>query len=54
MDHYTSQLKDYMNQSVLTAGIPLPYWNLEFLSHTTFHEHAMIVVMDLYYNDFDA
>ena len=42
-----------MNNNVLSAGIPLPYWNLEFLTHTTFHPHAAIIVLDLFYNDED-
>jgi len=33
--------------------VPLPYWNLEFLTKFTFHPHAMIVVMDVFYNSMD-
>ena len=53
LDHYCEQYIPYINRHVLGPGIPLPYWNLEFLTHTTFHPHAMIVVMDLFYNDED-
>ena len=36
---------------ILSSGVPLPYWNLEFLTKFTFHPHAIIVVMDIFYND---
>lgn len=42
--------KQVFNQ-VLSAGIPLPYWNLSFLTEFTFHPHALIVVMDIFYNN---
>ena len=51
--HYSEQYLSYVNNNVLASGIPMPYWNLEFLTHTTFHPHAAIVVMDLFYNDGD-
>ena len=51
--HYCEQYIVYLNENVLASGIPLPYWNLEFLTHTTFHPHAAIVVLDLFYNDGD-
>jgi len=41
----------WMNQYVLQAGIQLPYWNLEYLTRLTFYPHAMISVIDLYYNE---
>ena len=53
LGHYCEVYKPYINKHILGPGIPLPYWNLEFLTHTTFHPHAMIVVMDLFYNDGD-
>ena len=53
LDHYSGEYIPYINSQILGPGIPLPYWNLEFLTHTTFHPHAMIVVMDLFYNDED-
>ena len=43
----------FFNDQVLAKGIPLPYWNLEFLSKFTFHPHALIVVMDVFYNNMD-
>lgn len=36
---------------ILSSGVPLPYWNLEFLTKFTFHPHAVIVVMDVFYNN---
>lgn len=39
---------------VLQKGIPLPYWNLSFLTQFTFHHHAMLVVMDIFYNNLDV
>ena len=39
---------------VLATGVPLPYWNLEFLSKFTFHPHAVLVVMDVFYNQIDG
>ena len=46
--------QDFFNNKVLSTGIPLPYWNLEFLTKFTFHPHAMLVVMDLFYNNMDG
>ena len=45
---------DFFNNKVLSTGIPLPYWNLEFLTKFTFHPHAMLVVMDLFYSNMDG
>lgn len=39
-----------MNNMILEQGIQLPYWNLSYLTKFTFHKHAMIAVVDLYYN----
>ena len=46
--------EDFLNLKVLSTGIPLPYWNLEFLSKFTFHPHAMLVVMDVFYSNMDT
>ena len=40
--------------NILSTGVPLPYWNLEFLTKFTFHPHAMIVVMDIFYNSVES
>ena len=40
----------YFNNEVFSNGVPLPYWNLQFLTKLTFHPRAMLVVMDLFYN----
>ena len=39
---------------VLSKGVPLPYWNLSFLTQFTFHPHALLVVMDIFYNNIEA
>ena len=44
------QWLDYFNSEVFGYGVPLPYWNLEFLTNITFHPRAMLVVLDVYYN----
>lgn len=38
-----------MNNYILQQGIQLPYWNLSYLTKFTFHKHAMLAVVDLYY-----
>ena len=43
----------WINNYVLATGIPLPYWNLEFLTAFTFHRHAMLVVLDVFYNNME-
>ena len=43
-----------MANKVLSAGIPLPYWNLEFLTGFTWHPHALLVVMDVFYNNVET
>ena len=53
MDGSAQRWQNFFNK-VLAAGIPLPYWNLEFLSKFTFHPHAMLVVMDVFYNQIDG
>ena len=45
--------RDFFNESIFMTGIPLPYWNLEFLTKFTFHPHAVIVVMDVFYNSME-
>ena len=46
-----SRWQTFFNEDVLSAGVPLPYWNLEFLTKFTFHPHAIIAVMDIFYNN---
>jgi hypothetical protein len=46
----TQQWLDYFNAEVFGYGVPLPYWNLEFLTNISFHPRALLVVLDLYYN----
>ena len=46
-------IKTWVNEYVLSTGIPLPYWTLEFLTDFTFHRHAMLVVMDVFYNNME-
>lgn len=41
---------DFINKKILISGVPLPYWNLEFLTAFTFHPHAMLCVLDIFYN----
>jgi hypothetical protein len=41
---------NYFNTQVFGNGVPLPYWNLQFLTDLTFQPRAMIIVLDLYYN----
>ena len=38
-----------LNDDVFAKGIPLPYWNLELLSHLTFRKHAVIVALRFFY-----
>ena len=54
VDGATDRWKDFYNNKVLSTGIPLPYWNLEFLTKFTFHPHAMLVVMDIFYNNMEG
>lgn len=53
MEGSAQRWQNFFNK-VLAAGIPLPYWNLEFLSKFTFHPNAMLVVMDVFYNQIDG
>ena len=54
-DHMAKRSARYqaMLNNILARGIPLPYWNLSFLTEFTFHPHAMLVVMDIFYNNMD-
>ena len=54
VDGATDRWKNFYNNKVLSTGIPLPYWNLEFLTKFTFHPHAMLVVTDIFYNNMDG
>ena len=40
----------WANKYVFEAGVQLPYWNLEFLTKLTFYPHAVLSVIDMYYN----
>jgi len=42
---------DYFNTEVFGFGVPLPYWNLAFLTTMKFHLRAVAIVVDLYYNN---
>ena len=50
VETYSQDWLNFFNETVFATGVPLPYWNLEFLTKFTFHPHAMIVVMDVFYN----
>ena len=50
MNAKSDSIYRWMNLYVFEAGVQLPYWNLEFLTRLTFHPHAMIAVVDMYYN----
>jgi len=41
---------DFFNNEVFDSGVPLPYWKLSFLTALTFHPHAMIMIVELFYN----
>ena len=53
VEEYTANWQSFINDQVFATGIPLPYWNLEFLTQFTFHPHAMLVVMDVFYNNME-
>lgn len=42
---------DYFNTEVFGFGVPLPYWNLAFLTTMKFHPRAVAIVVDMYYNN---
>lgn len=46
-----SKWLDFFNNEVFDSGVPLPYWKLSFLTAMTFHPHAMIMVVSLFYNN---
>lgn len=46
----TDKWLNFFNEEVFATGIPLPYWKLSFLSSITYHPHAMILVVSLFYN----
>lgn len=50
LDIRSEQWLSYLNNEVFAFGVPLPYWNLQFLTNLTFHPRAMIMVLDLFYN----
>ena len=50
LEESSDKFYQVMNNMVLEQGIQLPYWNLSYLTKFTFHRHAMIAVVDLYYN----
>lgn len=40
----------YFNTEVFGYGVPLPYWNLQFLTKLEFRPRAVIAMVELYYN----
>ena len=42
--------KEGVNLIAMEQGIPLPYWSLESLSRARFADHAVLVVLSLFYN----
>ena len=42
---------NYLNVDILSYGVMLPYWNLELLTQTMFKPGAVLLVIDLFYND---
>jgi len=41
--------KEYLNEKVFKAGVPLPYWNLALKSKFKFYEHAVLIMADILY-----
>ena len=50
-DERSKRWLDYFNTEVFGYGVPLPYWNLAFLTKLTFEHRAVVVVVDLFYNN---
>lgn len=46
----TQKWQGYFNDVVFSAGIPLPYWQLEMDTWISFYDGCMHVVADLFYN----
>ena len=40
----------WFNTEIFGNGVPLPYWNLQFLTYLSFYPRAMVIAMDMYYN----
>ena len=53
MVDYADRWSYFLNEKVFASGVPLPYWNLEFLTKFTFHPHDMLVVLDVFYNNME-
>lgn len=41
----------YMNVDILSYGVQLPYWHMELLTQTQFKPGAMLLFVDLFYNN---
>jgi len=41
--------RSYLNDKVFKGGVPLPFWNLSLQSKLTWHEHAVLIVLDFFY-----
>lgn len=46
----TEKWLEFFNNEVFDTGIPLPYQKLSFLTAMTYHPHALIMVVSLFYN----
>ena len=47
------EFKSLLNDDVFGAGVPLPFWKLSLLSKLSFNPHNMLVISELYYNNYD-
>ena len=47
----TRDAKHYMNVDILSYGVQLPYWKMELLTDTMFKPGAVIMLVDLFYNN---